>query len=162
MILGEGHNWRAELYREEAALGVIVSDSQCERVQLRLDEAYGVEEVRAGKFVVVRAERMRFFGIINVVKLDSAHPGVHVIPLRNRLMADAMRGTATLGIVARGPTLMLPNAAADCQESLLPVKTVPAHFSMVTEDTRDDVSRVFARYLAGEQSRRARGPERGC
>ena len=125
-------------------LGVIVRGSLSEGLAMRLDEARSVEDVRVGKFVVVRGERSRFFAMISDVELGASHPRVLDNPPQSRLAADVLKGTATFGTVKIRPMLMVPNDVdEDDPDSLLPVKTIPAHFSRVSDATREDVSRVF-------------------
>jgi DNA helicase HerA-like ATPase len=126
------------------SLGVVVRGSLSEGLQMRLDPDRGVEDVRVGKFVVVKGEQARFFAMINDVELGSSHPGVLDSPPTTRLARDVIRGTGTFGIVKLRPMLMVPlEGDSDSQDSLLPVKTIPAHFSQVSDATRDDVYRVF-------------------
>lgn len=127
-------------------LGVVLRGSLTEGLEMRLAEGRSVEALRVGKFVVVEGEQNRFFAMINDVQLSATHPGVLLNPPHRdeTLMRQVLAGTSTFGTVKLRPMLMVPRDAADDDpDSLLPVKTVPAHFSPVLEATRDDVSRVF-------------------
>jgi len=42
-------------------VGVIVSGSLVGGLEMKLDEWYSVEDIRAGKFVVIEGEKSRFF-----------------------------------------------------------------------------------------------------
>ncbi len=131
---------------EAEELGVVVRGSLSEGLEMRLASGRSVEDLRVGKFVVVQGERNRFFAMLNDVQLSATHPGVLLNPPRReeRLMSAVLDGTSTYGTVKLRPMLMVPqDASADDPESLLPVKTVPPHFSPVYEATREDVSRVF-------------------
>lgn len=144
MIQRNGQYEHEEPAEQGAALGVIVRGSLSEGLQMRLNEETSVEDVRVGKFVVIEGERTRFFAMVSDVELAASHPGFLQNPPRGRLEAEVLKGAVTFGTVKLRPMLMVPNdAAEDSQESLLPVKTIPTHFSPVSDATRDDVSRVF-------------------
>ena len=144
MIPGNGQDGREEAAERGATLGVIVRGSLSEGLQMRLDEGASIEDVRVGKFVVIQGERTRFFAMIGDVELSASHPGFLQNPPRGRLEAEVLKGAVTFGTVKLRPMLMVPNdAAGDDETSLLPVKTIPTHFSSVSDATRDDVSRVF-------------------
>jgi len=61
---------------------------------------------------------------------------------QSRLAAEVLKGTATFGSVKLRPMLMAPIDGGG-GEDLLPVKTIPSHFSSVSDATRADVCRVF-------------------
>ena len=56
-------NYRDE--REPQALATIVQGSLTQGLEARLNPGVSVEEMRVGKFVVVRGQRNRFFWIID-------------------------------------------------------------------------------------------------
>lgn len=144
MIQRNGQHEREETEESGSPLGVIVRGSLSEGLHMRLNEGTSVEDVRVGKFVVIRGERTRFFAMINDVELASIHPGFLNDPPRRGLAYEVLKGTATYGTVKVRPMLMVPNdAAAGDDKSLLPVKTIPVHFSEVSDATREDVSLVF-------------------
>jgi len=131
---------------EQDELGVIVRGSLTEGLEMRLAEGRSVEELRVGKFVVVEGEQNQFFAMLNDVRLDATSSGVLLSPpRRNELLSRAvLSGTSTFGTVSLRPMLMVPAGSdANDPDSLLPVKTIPPHFSPVYEATREDVSRVF-------------------
>src|SRR5689334_7501141 len=113
-------------------LGVIVRGSLSEGLEMRLAEGKSVEDLRAGKFLVVQGERNRFFALLSDVQLSATHPNVLLHPPRREdtLARAVLTGTSTFGTVKLRPMLMVPHdAEPDDEESLLPVKTIPAHFS---------------------------------
>src|SRR4029079_9906999 len=61
------------------------------------------------------------------------------------LLRQVIAGTSTFGTVTLRPMIMLSRAASaeHGEESLLPVKSIPGHFSAVMEATEADVNRVF-------------------
>ena len=127
-------------------LGVVVQGSLSEGLEMRLHDGVSVEELRVGKFVVAQGERNRFFALLSDVRLAASHPGILLRPPRpeETLSRAVLSGTSTFGTVKLRPMLMVPNdAVAGDEESLLPVKTVPAHFSPVCEANREDVGHIF-------------------
>lgn len=127
-------------------LGVVVRGSLSEGLEMRLAEGNSVEELRVGKFVVIHGERNRFFGMLSDVQLAVTHPGILLNPpaRTDALSRAVLNGTSAFGTVKLRPMLMVPHdAAPDDEESLLPVKTIPPHFSAVYEAGREDVARVF-------------------
>src|SRR5687768_10568895 len=143
---------------EREEVGIIVRGSLAQGLEMKLCDGRTVEDMRAGRFVVVEGERFRYFSMITNVALAAANPQVLLNPpgpdevLHRRVLA----GTGTYGTVELRPMLMLPtddrrptadgnpqSAISNPQSELLPVKTIPPHFSPVFEADRNDVSRVF-------------------
>src|SRR5690242_5310431 len=133
MVLRNGQHGGATSGESAPAIGVVVRGSLSEGLQMRLAEGGSVEDLRVGKFVVIRGETFQFFAMVSDVELGASHPGVLDTPPQSRLAADVVKGTATFGAVKLRPMLMVPNDAGADQESLLPVKTIPAHFSPVAD-----------------------------
>ncbi|HZO86905.1 MAG TPA: ATP-binding protein [Chthonomonadaceae bacterium] len=141
-----GHNGHHEGESQPEELGVIVRGSLTEGLEMRLAEGKSVEDLRAGKFVVVQGERSQFFALLSDVQLSATHPHFLLNPPRREdvLSRAVLAGTSTFGTVKLRPMLMVSHAARpDDEASLQPVKTIPAHFSPVYEATREDVGRVF-------------------
>ena len=125
-------------------IGQVISGSLVEGLTMKLHPEESVEDIRAGKFVVVDGEKHQFFSMITDVKLGTSSPGLLDNPPKrdNHLMHQVLSGTTTYGTVALRPMLMLPLGKND-DNNLLPVKTVPGHFSLVYTATAGDVSRIF-------------------
>lgn len=139
---------------EAEEIGVVVRGSLSEGLEMRLAESRSVEDLRVGRFVVVQGERNRFFAMLNDVQLASVHPGLLLNPPRpeETLRRAVLSGTSLYGSIKLRPMLMVPvDASAEDPDSLLPVKTVPAHFSPVYEATRDDVNQVFGDEAKGDR-----------
>ena len=135
----------------EEKLGVVVRGSLREGLSLRLDETMSVEDLRVGSFVVVRGDRNRYFAMLSDIRLDVTNQGVLLDPPKTELARRVLQGTSVFGTVELKPMLMTPNdAAEDDEDSLLPVKTVPTHFSPVFEATREDVGRIFGDEARGD------------
>ena len=128
-------------------IGQIVSGSLVEGVFMKLHPEESVEDIRAGKFVVVEGEKNEFFSMITDVVLSTSVRGLLDNPpgRDNRLMHQVLSGTSTYGTVMLRPMLMLTkeDAASDPESSLRPVKTIPGHFSPVFTADAADVNRIF-------------------
>lgn len=124
-------------------VGQIISGSLAEGLRMKLHPGQSVEDVRAGRFVVVDGEKHRFFSMITDVELSTSSPGLlHDPPGKeNSLMRRILSGTTAYGTVSLRPMLMVPRSAGEAD--LLPVKTIPGHFSSVYTATSADVSRIF-------------------
>jgi len=138
-------------------LGVITSGSLAEGLEMRLHPSHSVEQVRAGKFVVVEGREFDFFSMITDARLDASSQSIlRDPPPGESLLADVLAGDHTYATVSLKPMLMMQRAAAqkniDREDMLRPVKSIPAHFSTVREASREDVNRVFGE----EQDRSAR------
>jgi hypothetical protein len=122
-------------------LGVITSGSLLEGLSARLEGGESVEDLRVGKFVVVRGERQEFFCMVTDVVLEATNHKVLVDPPNGDLFIhEVLAGTSTYGAVALKPMLVLPT---DVSEGLRPPKTVPRHFAPVLDADEDDFQRVF-------------------
>jgi hypothetical protein len=129
-------------------MGVVVRGSLSKGLEMRLDPAVAIEELRAGKFVVVEGEHYEFFSMITDIALSSMNADVLDTPpdRPQSLLRQVIAGTSTFGTVTLRPMIMLPRGAETAEtaeESLLPVKSIPGHFSAVMEATEADVNRVF-------------------
>jgi hypothetical protein len=128
-------------------VGVVVSGSLIGGLEMKLDEWYSVEDVRAGKFVVIEGEKSRFFCMVTDVRLDATNPQVLADPPgeEEELIRQILHGTATYGTVCLRPLLMIEKAREELAEQQEPhlVKTIPVHFSVVCEAEEEDVNRIF-------------------
>ncbi len=126
-------------------LGVVTSGSLVEGITARLESRESVEDMRVGKFVVIQGEKHEFFSMITNVVLEATNQKVLIDPPDGDLFIhEVLAGTSTYGSLEMMPRLMLPR---DLDEGLLPVKTIPRHFSPVYEANEQDFMRVF-----GEES----------
>ena len=137
--------------RDRIAMGTVVKGSLQAGIQMKLVGARSVEDIRAGKFVVVEGERHEFFAMITDVTLDCVSPGVLADPPATQSAGDvflrqALAGTATFGTVTLKPLLMRVKVVGGDFE---PVKTVPTHFSEVGEATEEDVADIFGSETEG-------------
>src|SRR5947209_16181565 len=129
-------------------MGLVVRGSLSKGLEMRLDPSVPIEELRAGKFVVIEGEHYEFFSMITDIALASMNADVLDTPpdRPQSLLRQVIAGTSTFGTVTLRPMIMLRRDAASeeaVEETLLPVKSIPGHFSAVMEATEADVARVF-------------------
>ena len=135
--------------RARLRMGAVVRGSLQAGIQMKL--AGSVEEIRAGKFVVVDGARHEFFAMITDVSLDCVSPGILADPPAGSSAADAflrsaLAGTSAFGTVTLKPLLM---RVKGLEAEFEPVKTVPTHFSGVGEATEDDIADIFGAETEG-------------
>ncbi|GAB4428714.1 MAG: DUF87 domain-containing protein [Chloroflexi bacterium OHK40] len=122
-------------------LGVVTSGSLMEGLTARLEARESVEDMRVGKFVVIQGEKHEFFSMITDVALEATNQKVLIDPPNgDSFFHEVLAGTSTYGTLELMPRLMLPS---DLSEQMLPVKTIPRHFSPVFEAREEDFGRVF-------------------
>ncbi|MEN9220642.1 MAG: DUF87 domain-containing protein, partial [Thermostichales cyanobacterium GMQP_bins_62] len=145
-------------------LATITQGSLSQGLVARLHPGVGIEDLRVGKFVVIQGQRHRFFGLLTDVALGSTSAQIlsHPPGPEEELLREILAGTGTFATIAITPMLMLTHnlppeprqesqvvsayvhpEAAPQTYTLLPVKTVPAHFSQVYEATEEDFRAVF-------------------
>ncbi|MBM4413984.1 MAG: ATPase, partial [Chloroflexi bacterium] len=116
---------------QRARLGVIVSGSLTDGLTARIDGAHAIESLRVGQFLLVEGRQHEFFAMLTDVELAATSPGVLLDPPSDdAFMQEVLTGTTTYGTIELRPSLMLPR---NVNEGMLPVKTIPAHFSPVYE-----------------------------
>ncbi len=135
-------------------VGVVVNGSLVAGLEMKLDEWYSVEDIRAGKFVVIEGEKSRFFCMVTDVRLDATNPQVLADPPSEEddLIRQVLHGSATFGTVCLRPLLMMEKdevVAGNGDPHL--VKTIPVHFSVVCEAEEEDVNQVFGSEDMGTQ-----------
>jgi uncharacterized protein len=122
-------------------LGVVTSGSLVGGLTARLEARESVEDMRVGKFVVIQGEKHEFFSMVTDVVLEATNQKVLIDPPNgDAFIHEVLAGTSTYGTLNLSPRLMLPG---DLAQDLLPVKTIPRHFSAVYEAQADDFTRVF-------------------
>ena len=121
-------------------IGQVISGSLLNGLTMKLHADQPIEEIRAGKFVVIQGDKSEFFSMITDVTLSTSAQGLLDNPPRrdDELMHKVLAGTTTYGTVALRPMLMV-----DSEDNLLPVKSIPGHFRPVLEANAQDVNRVF-------------------
>jgi DNA helicase HerA-like ATPase len=154
----------------EKPLGSVIQGSLSQGLEVRLHADVSIEDMRVGKFLVVRGVRSHFFCMLTDVSLGTSSPRILANPPdpNNTFLQDVLAGTGTYSTIDLSPMLMLtpdqgpesqafrpnePHAAdsrlgsyqaqSSADIELLPVKTVPSHFSQVYEASERDFRSVF-------------------
>ncbi len=152
----------------EIPLGSVIQGSLTKGLEVRLHPDVSVEDMRVGKFLVVQGVRSRFFCLLTDVSLGTASDRILANPpaIEDTFMRDVLAGSGTYGTIELSPMLMftptatnkdraaLPidspksklasfEAQTSTELELLPVKTIPAHFSQVYEASETDFRSVF-------------------
>ena len=151
-------------------LGSIIQGSLTGGLEVRLCPHVSVEDMRVGKFLVVQGIRSRFFCMLTDVALGTANQRIIANPpsWEDTFLREVLAGSGTYGSINLTPMLMFTPenvedsmvngniksakvssslASFEAQTSttmeLLPVKTIPSHFSQVYEALEEDFRRVF-------------------
>ncbi|GIV58440.1 MAG: hypothetical protein KatS3mg042_1353 [Rhodothermaceae bacterium] len=126
-------------------IGIITHGSLNKGVEMKLDASESIESVVAGTFVVIQGQRYDFFSMITDVTIDAANEDILLHPpsAQDDLLRRVLQGAGTYATVTLRPMLMMENGRHQEFAEVRPVKTVPAHFSVVARATEEDVARVF-------------------
>ena len=148
----------------EKPLGSVIQGSLSQGLEVRLHPDVSVEEMRVGKFLVVQGTRSRFFCMLTDVSLGTASQRIIANPPEptNLFLQEVLAGSGTYGTIELSPMLMftptekppearkktsskLGSFEANSSEGieLLPVKTIPSHFSQVYDASDRDFRAVF-------------------
>ncbi|MDX1977831.1 MAG: ATP-binding protein [Pseudanabaenaceae cyanobacterium bins.68] len=153
----------------DAPVGIVVQGSLSQGLEIRLNSEVLVEDMRVGKFLVVHGRRAKFFGILTDVQLGTSSPRILVNPPdpSDTFLTEVLAGTGTFSTVNLTPMLMfvpgnplemlaptvkkgkrkrgeqMEMELADQSYQLMPVKTVPSHFSRVYDASERDFRIVF-------------------
>jgi DNA helicase HerA-like ATPase len=122
-------------------LGVVISGSLTHGIDVKMDGAASVEDMAVGRYVTIKGQKRRFFGMITDVTLGVVDEQINVSPVdaADSFISEVLSGTSTFGMLHVLPMLTIGEAADGPQ----PVKTVPSHFSDVKEATQSDVEMIF-------------------
>jgi DNA helicase HerA-like ATPase len=133
-------------------LGNIIRGSLLEGLDMKLYEHEPLENIKAGKFLVVEGEKYDFFSIITDMRLTAANDNLLNNPpnFQSALIRQVVQGTLAYSIVSLRPMLMLEKNAE--QQTLEPVKTIPTHFVPVAEANDDDIAIVFGSESLNKES----------
>ncbi len=132
--------------RRSRRLGVITKGSLVEGLEMKLDPAQNIEDMKAGKFAVIEGEKNDFFSMVTDMRLEATNQEILLHPpaQEDELLRQVLSGTGTYNIVSLRPMLMMAKDAGD-EEGPRPVKAIPSHFSLVQEAEEEDVSRIFGK-----------------
>ncbi|RMF26087.1 MAG: ATP-binding protein [Cyanobacteria bacterium J083] len=145
-------------------LGTVIQGSLTKGLEVRLNPDILVEDMRVGKFLVVQGMRSRFFCLLTDVSLGTANERIMANPPapEDDFLRDVLAGSGTYGNLELAPMLMFTpklestgkkkkkdtslanfEANTNAEIELLPIKTIPAHFSQVYEANEADFRTVF-------------------
>ncbi len=157
----------------EKPLGSVIQGSLTEGLEVRLHPDISVEDMRVGKFLVVRGLKANFFCLLTDVTLGTSSQRILANPPSpdDTFLLEVLAGNGTYGTINVTPMLMLIKeaqknqfnqfnnnnnngkaksnglASFEAQTSadieLLPVKTIPSHFSQVYDAFEEDFRAVF-------------------
>jgi len=141
-----------------ARLGAVVGGSLEKGLEVRLDPAASLEDVRVGHYVAIQGQSARFFGMVTDISLRALDDRLALSPpdRADSFSARVLAGTATFAVLKVVPMLMLPSPALRGSTSsprtdgsprtdseLQPARTIPAHFAPVMRASAQDVEAVF-------------------
>lgn len=126
-------------------LGVIVRGSLSKGLQLKLDPTVPPESLRAGMFAVAEGGIYDFVSLITDLELSATHEEALDAPTPEpgSLLREVLAGDSIYTRAELRPHLMVDRQEPDPGKALLPVKTIPPHFTEVRRATEEDVNRVF-------------------
>ena len=153
-------------------LGSVIQGSLSQGLEIRLHPDISVEEMRVGKFLVVRGTRSQFFCMLTDVALGTGSNRILAHPPEptNQFLQEVLAGTGTYGTINLTPMLMFTQpeesprsskvkaqtstqdtgnygasfqAQTNVNVELLPVKTIPGHFSQVYDASERDFRIIF-------------------
>ncbi|MEM6255119.1 MAG: DUF87 domain-containing protein [Cyanobacteria bacterium P01_D01_bin.156] len=130
-------------------LGSVIQGSLSKGLEVRLHADVSVEDMRVGKFLVVQGVRSRFFCMLTDVTLGTASQRILANPPQptELFLQEVLAGGGTYGTVDLAPMLMFtPDSSQEsdvAQMQLLPVKTIPGHFSQAYDASERDFRSVF-------------------
>lgn len=144
-------------------LGSVIQGSLSQGLEVRLHPDISVEEMRVGKFLVVQGTRSRFFCLLTDVSLGTSNQGILNNPPNpaDGFLMEVLAGGGTFGTIEIAPMLMFTPGGGNSRNGntdtslgsmqtqssadleLLPVKTIPSHFSQVYDASEYDFRAVF-------------------
>jgi DNA helicase HerA-like ATPase len=128
-------------------LGIVTTASLEKGVDIRLDAPVSVEDMVVGRYVTIEGQKRRFFGMITDVSLGVTDERLAVSPpdFSDPFIAEVLNGTATFGTIHVTPMLTIGSDEKSILEGPQPVKTIPAHFSIVNLASEQDIENVFGK-----------------
>jgi uncharacterized protein len=129
----------------EKRLGVVIEGSLTHGIEVKLDGSASVEDMAVGRYVTIKGQKRRFFGMITDVALGVADERININPsdASDPYLSEVLSGTSTFGTLHVLPMLTIGGNVAGLLDAPQPVKTVPSHFSSVEVSSQRDVESVF-------------------
>lgn len=121
-------------------IGHILSGSLSEGFIMRVNANAHLENLKTGKFVSIIGNNYAFFSLITDISLAVTDPDILLFPPSSQepLLASLLQSKDIYATVQLKPMLMVNSS-----KQIMPVKTIPPHFSQVFEATNADVALVF-------------------
>src|SRR5688572_601107 len=121
-------------------LGVIVGGSLTKGLDVKLDPSTEIEDLAAGRYVVVHGHQRRFFSMITDIGLASTNAQINSTPpdMSNPYLAEVYAGSMAYGTIHINPTRVINES-----RQIEPVRTIPPHFQEVWTATETDINDVF-------------------
>ncbi len=134
---------KEELLMESRKLGIVVGGSLSGGLIVKLDPTAVIEGVAVGRYVIIKGQKRRFFGIITDVSLDTTNPFLEKSPpdISDPFISEVISGTGVFGKLNVSVHLVLEEGVREPK----PARTIPAHFSPVYYALQEDVERVFGK-----------------
>jgi hypothetical protein len=131
----------------EQQLGTIITGSLSKGLELKLDPQVPLESLRAGMFAIAGGTQYDFFSLITDLELRSTTSEAleGPPPGAGSLLGEVLAGDSIYAGATLRPHLMVDRQEPDDSKALLPVKTIPGHFTEVRRASEEDVQRVFGR-----------------
>lgn len=121
-------------------IGHILSGSLSEGFVMRINADAHLEDLKTGKFVSIIGNNYAFFSLVTDISLAVTDPDILLFPpsAQEPLLTSLLQSKDIYATVQLKPMLMVNN-----NKQIMPVKTIPPHFSPVYEATKADVSLIF-------------------
>ncbi len=132
-------------YEDTNILGMVVSGSLNNGVEVKLKPEKSVSEIKVGRYVSIEAESLKFFGVVTDIELGATDQTLRVNPpeISNPFIAKVISGSTAYGVIQVEPMLILSQDELDLIDGPQPAKTIPPHFSKVSFASDKDVETVF-------------------
>ena len=133
------------LSKNEDVLGMVVSGSLTNGVEVKLNPDRSVSDIKIGRYVAIETQDLKFFGVVTDIALGATDQTLRVNPpeVSNPFIANVIKGTTAYGVVQVEPMLILSQEDFDSLSGPQPAKTIPPHFSQVSFASDLDVETVF-------------------
>ena len=131
--------------KDADVLGMVVSGSLTNGVEVKLKPERSVSEIKVGRYVSIEAQDLKFFGVVTDIELGATDQTLRVNPpeISNPFIANVISGSTAYGIIQVEPMLILSQDDLDSIYGPQPAKTIPPHFSKVSFASDGDVETVF-------------------
>lgn len=121
-------------------LGTLISGSLSEGFIVRLHPSIDIADIKSGKFVCIMGSQTKFFSIVTDLTLEVTHQDILLFPPseQNSLLKKFLAKKDIYATAAVKPMVCL-----DRFNRVSAVKTIPPHFSVVTDVSKEDVGYIF-------------------